>query len=96
MATPAQITALAIAAGDAANQFKGTVNIARQVVAHSQALGVNFGALPEGAVDGNGLIVGTNLTPGQVSNILGSANSHLTDFWPVHGVNFEQGAKPVV
>lgn len=94
-ATPNQITEQAQATAVVAQQIKSVLVIARQVVAHGQTLGVDWNDLPAEAEDGE-FVVGTEMTPGQVSNAIGSIDNFVSTFWAGQGVNLELLSKPIV
>lgn len=95
MPTPNQITEQAKATAAVAQQLKAALVLARQVVAHGQTLGVDWNNLPNEAKDGN-FVLGTEITPAQASNAIGSIDNFVSTYWAGQGVNLEILSKPIV
>lgn len=78
MATQAQVTAHAQAWIDVANKIKQAFELTRELSLYNGVNDPNWSDLanqvPE-AVDAAGLVVGTEVTPADIANAIGSANN---------------------
>jgi hypothetical protein len=106
MPTPAQVTAHAKAWIDVANAIKSAFTLSRELSLHNSVNDPNWNDLanqvPE-AVDEDGLVVGTEVTPADVSNAIGSVNTFVVlmdgSGQPAQSAwinNIEKVAKPIV
>jgi len=91
-----QAKAVAASVKELAEALKSAKNLTDQLVENNQALSINWNNPPTGLVDETGLIVGTNYTPGQISNAIGSLAAFQALWAAGHGGNFELLAKPIV
>lgn len=106
MPTPAQITEHAKAWIDVANQLKTAYTLARQLSDHNSVNDPNWSDLVNQiaeAVDAEGQVVGTEVTPAEVSAAIGSVNNFIAfmngSAQPAQSnwmLNIEKIAKPIV
>lgn len=95
-ATLNEISDIHAAVVSLANAAKSLKFLADQALAKNSAHGMDWGNLPDGAVDANGYLVGTDDTPAEISNAIGSLASYKELWLNGHGGNFEKLAKAIV
>jgi hypothetical protein len=95
-ATVEQIKTIAGYCVDLANAAKSLKYLSAQLLANNSALAVDWASLPAAAVDADGKIDGTSISPAEVSNVIGSLDAYATLWAAGHGGNFEKLAKAIV
>lgn len=105
MPTPNQIVAHARAWIDVANHIKSAYVLAKQVSAYNSVTDPGWGSLDDDppVATATGIIDGTEVTPGDISNAIGSINNFLAFLdgtaQPAQSAwiqNIEKIAKPIV
>lgn len=94
MANFTEIKAVADALAALAGKAKSLKSLADQTLANNSALQIDWGNVDAGMIT-NGDLTGTNASPAEISNVIGSLAAFQT-FWETHGGNFEKLTTPIV
>lgn len=78
--TPSQITTAAQTVVQIANSLKAAFERAREFSDYNSVNDPGWNSLSGAAVDANGLVAGTEVTPAAISNAIGSINEFI-NYW---------------
>ncbi len=95
---PSQSECLAIVNGckALAKAAKSLNALSSQLLANNSAQSIDWNSLPEGWINSDGDIEGTDVSPAEVSNVIGSLSTFQTFYSNGHNGNFEKLSPPIV